>query len=181
MLFLGPKERSKASSGSGGPDKEAPLPPLVLRDGLEDKPGYEQRTDPEDRMYDKSPKGGYNGGGVGVKMEGIAGYVPTQRLEWKRYKQYTRSDIVAAIEEVKKGQFTLAFANLLVPDVKFLTVKMQYCTLLVCLNTCLTQGKLGIYDAIFYPQLTNLRLVLKGLIFSYYLSIFHFICLDLPF
>ena len=35
---------------------------------------------------------------------GIAGYVPTQRLEWKRYKQYTRSDIMAAIEEVKKGK-----------------------------------------------------------------------------
>ena len=32
------------------------------------------------------------------------GYVPTQRLEWKRYKQYTRNDIMAAIEEVKKGK-----------------------------------------------------------------------------
>jgi hypothetical protein len=33
-----------------------------------------------------------------------AGYVPTQRLEWKRYKQYTRNDIMAAIEEVKTGR-----------------------------------------------------------------------------
>lgn len=39
-----------------------------------------------------------------VHCTGIAGYVPTQRLEWKRYKQYTRSDIMAAIEEVKKGK-----------------------------------------------------------------------------
>ena len=43
-------------------------------------------------------------GSYGGKLEGIAGYVPTQRLEWKRYKQYTRSDIMAAIEEVKKGR-----------------------------------------------------------------------------
>ena len=39
-----------------------------------------------------------------MKLEGIAGYVPAQRLEWKRYKQYTRNDIMAAIEEVKKGK-----------------------------------------------------------------------------
>ena len=31
---------------------------------------------------------------------GIANYVPSQRLEWKRYKQYTRNDIMAAIDEV---------------------------------------------------------------------------------
>ncbi len=36
----------------------------------------------------------------------IANYVPNQRLEWKRYKQYTRNDIMAAIEEVKKGNST---------------------------------------------------------------------------
>ena len=35
---------------------------------------------------------------------GIANYVPNQRLEWKRYKQYTRNDIMAAIEEVKAGE-----------------------------------------------------------------------------
>ena len=40
---------------------------------------------------------------------GIADYIPNQnqRLEWKRYKQYTRNDIMAAIEEVKKGRSRL--------------------------------------------------------------------------
>ena len=40
----------------------------------------------------------------GMSGKDIAGYVPNQRLEWKRYKQYTRNDIMAAIEEVKKGE-----------------------------------------------------------------------------
>jgi hypothetical protein len=40
----------------------------------------------------------------GLDKSGIANYVPSQRLEWKRYKQYTRSDIMAAIEEVKSGK-----------------------------------------------------------------------------
>ena len=33
--------------------------------------------------------------------------MPNQRLEWKRYKQYTRNDIMAAIEEVKNGMSAL--------------------------------------------------------------------------
>ena len=37
----------------------------------------------------------------------IAAYVPTQKLEWKRYKQYTNSDITAAIEAVKSGMSAL--------------------------------------------------------------------------
>ena len=111
------KDRSKLSSGSsngGGPDKD--LPALVLREtgnghggGIhDDKLSYEHHNGDDihhDLPYDKSPKMPAYGG----KLEnsgnggGIAGYVPTQRLEWKRYKQYTRSDIMAAIEEVKKG------------------------------------------------------------------------------
>ena len=39
----------------------------------------------------------------GFDKSGIANYVPNQRLEWKRYKQYTRNDIMSAIEEVKQG------------------------------------------------------------------------------
>ena len=92
----GPRERSKMSSGSSS-DKEVPLPPLIPREAVteqETKPGYEK----ESENYEKSPRN-YND-----KMEGIAGYVPTQRLEWKRDKQYTRNDIMAAIEEVKKGK-----------------------------------------------------------------------------
>ena len=42
----------------------------------------------------------------GLDKSGIANYVPSQRLEWKRYKQYTRNDIMAAIEEVKSGKFS---------------------------------------------------------------------------
>merc|ERR1711997_464921 len=37
----------------------------------------------------------------------LANYVPSQRLEWKRYKQYTRTDIMSAIEEVKQGMSAL--------------------------------------------------------------------------
>ena len=40
----------------------------------------------------------------GLDKSGIANYVPSQRLEWKRYKQYTRNDIMSAIEEVKSGK-----------------------------------------------------------------------------
>ena len=42
----------------------------------------------------------------GLDKSGIANYVPSQRLEWKRYKQYTRNDIMAAIEEVKSGKLS---------------------------------------------------------------------------
>ena len=30
---------------------------------------------------------------------------PNGKVEWKRYKQYTKDDILAAIEEVKNGEF----------------------------------------------------------------------------
>merc|ERR1719150_823241 len=94
------RDRTKMSSGSSS-DKEVPLPPLIPREAasepIDTKPGHEKETE----NYEKSPRN-YN-----EKMEGIAGYVPAQRLEWKRYKQYTRNDIMAAIEEVKKGKSAL--------------------------------------------------------------------------
>ena len=40
----------------------------------------------------------------GLDKSALANYVPSQRLEWKRYKQYTRNDIMSAIEEVKNGK-----------------------------------------------------------------------------
>jgi hypothetical protein len=43
---------------------------------------------------------------VGVSS-GIATYVPTQKPEWKRYKQYTRNDIMSAIEAVRSGMSAL--------------------------------------------------------------------------
>jgi len=126
-----PKDRHKMSSGSS--DKEPPLPPLIPRESIEErenKPGFERRNgdreehenratsfpqDPRNPYNnDKSPNSygvtnntGNNTANNGGKLEEIAGYVPTQRLEWKRYKQYTRNDIMAAIEEVKTGKSAL--------------------------------------------------------------------------
>ena len=95
------------------------MPPLMPRENG-DKDGYERHNGDHMDPYGpdgplghhKSPKmppypnGGKNGG-----AGDIAGYVPTQRLEWKRYKQYTRSDIMAAIEEVKKGKIYSLYMN----------------------------------------------------------------------
>jgi hypothetical protein len=126
-LSPGPKDRHKISSGSS--DKELPLPPLIPRETVEErevKSNFERHNgdrEEQDRPAfphdprnpynnDKSPNSQYGGsnsgsnGGSG-KLEGIAGYVPAQRLEWKRYKQYTRNDIMAAIEEVKTGKSAL--------------------------------------------------------------------------
>ena len=72
------------------------LPPPTPRDNAEDRDketGSNSSFDKDSDQYNEK-----------MKLEGIAGYVPAQRLEWKRYKQYTRNDIMAAIEEVKKGK-----------------------------------------------------------------------------
>lgn len=66
-----------------------PIPPGLLPSGP--SPGGQ-----------KGSPGGEEGSPGGAA--GIANYVPNQRLEWKRYKQYTRNDIMAAIEEVKAGE-----------------------------------------------------------------------------
>ncbi|XP_050303290.1 nucleus accumbens-associated protein 2-like [Anthonomus grandis grandis] len=42
---------------------------------------------------------------------GIATYVPSQKPEWKRYKQYTRDDIMSAIAAVKNGMSALQAAR----------------------------------------------------------------------
>ena len=38
---------------------------------------------------------------------------PNGKVEWKRYKQYTKDDILAAIEEVKAGKNKCYFLNLM--------------------------------------------------------------------
>jgi len=121
-LSPGPKDRHKMASGDG---KDLPLPPLIPREVVEErdgKPGFEGHNgdngdpehpgfpDPRNPYNDRSPNSQFGdqqhkkGNG---KLEGIAGYVPAQRLEWKRYKQYTRNDIMNAIEEVKTGKSAL--------------------------------------------------------------------------
>lgn len=115
-----PKDRHKIPSGSSS-DKEVPIPPLIPREGPEsdEKASYDRHNGDHDSHNYPDPRNPYNNeksqkNGLGYsgphgmgKLEGIAGYVPAQRLEWKRYKQYTRNDIMAAIEEVKKGKSAL--------------------------------------------------------------------------
>ncbi|XP_054016708.1 protein tramtrack, beta isoform-like isoform X2 [Hylaeus anthracinus] len=48
---------------------------------------------------------------TGDVKSGIANYVPTQKPEWKRYKQYTRNDIMSAIEAVRAGMSALQAAR----------------------------------------------------------------------
>ncbi|XP_018332024.1 uncharacterized protein LOC108741654 isoform X2 [Agrilus planipennis] len=46
-----------------------------------------------------------------LRSSGIATYVPAQKPEWKRYKQYTRNDIMSAIEAVRNGMSALQAAR----------------------------------------------------------------------
>ncbi|XP_046486472.1 uncharacterized protein [Neodiprion pinetum] len=48
---------------------------------------------------------------AGETNRGIVNYVPTQKPEWKRYKQYTRNDIMSAIEAVRSGMSALQAAR----------------------------------------------------------------------
>merc|ERR1719445_2810100 len=104
-LSPGPRDRSKMSSGSSS-DKEIPLPPLIPRENCDDRDGKHGFEKDSEYNNEKSPRSGNFGNGEG-KLDNIAGYVPAQRLEWKRYKQYTRNDIMQAIEEVRKGKSAL--------------------------------------------------------------------------
>lgn len=87
---------SKDGSGSGlGLGREQAMALDLGRD-REDKAGM-----PDDFDKDMLPLP------PGLDKSGIANYVPSQRLEWKRYKQYTRNDIMSAIEAVKNGMSAL--------------------------------------------------------------------------
>ena len=100
-------------NGPDGPDKMAmdKLGPLTIdhieqmKEGLMPlPPGLLPPGGPSPGGGGGGDKGSPGGGGGSA---GIANYVPNQRLEWKRYKQYTRNDIMAAIEEVKSGMSAL--------------------------------------------------------------------------
>ena len=55
----------------------------------------------------------------GLGKPDLANYVPNQRLEWKRYKQYTRNDIMSAIEEVKNGKLKKKIVKSVLPTFFF--------------------------------------------------------------
>ncbi|XP_054262182.1 uncharacterized protein LOC128986087 [Macrosteles quadrilineatus] len=70
--------------------------------------------DPEraNKMPYSSPQSGYGESkGVGGVSSALVTYVPTQKPEWKRYKQYTRNDIMSAIEAVRSGMSALQAAR----------------------------------------------------------------------
>ncbi|KAG7212805.1 hypothetical protein KM043_013062 [Ampulex compressa] len=48
---------------------------------------------------------------AGDTKPGIVNYVAAQKPEWKRYKQYTRNDIMSAIEAVRSGMSALQAAR----------------------------------------------------------------------
>ena len=121
----GAAKRKKTSSGSGGSTSSkdgsgssaggngAGLLSLRDRAELMIDGGHATPSEAEKMMMENelraAGENGLMGLPPGMDKNNIANYVPNQqRLEWKRYKQYTRNDIMAAIEEVKKGK---AFAK----------------------------------------------------------------------
>ncbi len=125
-------KRKKTASGSNGSSssKESglgSLPPIIPGAAALPLPLGDRKLDQDDRIHSAGADGeGKDSNGplpspgsldkagaaaaaaaAAAAGAGIANYVPNQRLEWKRYKQYTRNDIMAAIEEVRKGMSAL--------------------------------------------------------------------------
>lgn len=101
-------KRKKVASGSGGSSSSKESSGI----GNNIKMDRDEHTGPNDlRVMDDKNQGNLSDSEkdsfMGLDKSGIANYVPNQRLEWKRYKQYTRNDIMAAIEEVKQGMSAL--------------------------------------------------------------------------
>ena len=100
-------KRRKVASGSGGScsskesgtlgHQDAQPPSMAAMDLGRSKENAEDGPHDFDKEAMLSMAGG-------LGKPDLANYVPNQRLEWKRYKQYTRNDIMSAIEEVKNGK-----------------------------------------------------------------------------
>ncbi|KAI5732915.1 uncharacterized protein LOC103508670 isoform X1 [Diaphorina citri] len=114
-----PMEQSPRSNGSIGPE-----PPFYKKSDTspEDVPSpYTDVSMMEDEINERnklmlsssqSPQSFYDGKGESSAVSSaIAVYVPPQKPEWKRYKQYTRTDILSAIEAVKNGMSALQAAR----------------------------------------------------------------------
>lgn len=104
-------KRRKVASGSGGSCSSKESGPLGHADQRAialDLARERQERDSDKGLHANMDKDdGLMGLPPGLDKSGIANYVPSQRLEWKRYKQYTRNDIMSAIEEVKAGMSAL--------------------------------------------------------------------------
>jgi hypothetical protein len=79
------------------PSEEAHSP-YTDRSAEEDSPGRAPASPPAAFAADLR---------AGASLSSIAPYVPQQKPEWKRYKQYTRADIMSAIECVRNGMSAL--------------------------------------------------------------------------
>ncbi|TRY73237.1 hypothetical protein TCAL_02562 [Tigriopus californicus] len=106
---VGASKRKKTSSGSGGStsSKDGNVHNNTnnnLGPGPRER-DHEREERNDEKMLDNDLD--KDNGMMNMDKNNIANYVPNQRLEWKRYKQYTRNDIMAAIDEVRKGMSAL--------------------------------------------------------------------------
>ncbi|CAH1966678.1 unnamed protein product [Acanthoscelides obtectus] len=105
------------SDGSGGEDRLKHMKNEPSEDAQSPYTDFTPMTDDEEKsklaIPSSSPQsfGQEMRTGTGVNGGGIATYVPAQKPEWKRYKQYTRNDIMSAIEAVRNGMSALQAAR----------------------------------------------------------------------
>lgn len=112
-------KRRKVASGSGGSSSSKESGPGHRDDQHmnmdRDDKGLHHDLD-KDMMGQLPP---------GLDKSALANYVPNQRLEWKRYKQYTRNDIMSAIEEVKNGNLLYYYSKVKIVDLHSLCLGMS--------------------------------------------------------